>query len=282
MNILPQSTLQIVRQLSDPTDVGTNYVRAVVRNSATNATLGTVNLTDEGSQRFTGTFQTPPDASGRGYYVDITTTVYTDSGYTTTNTDYSIETYTYHVFEEARHFGGGGAEVNYDKVRRIVQEELGKVPQPEMPTIRDLTPELLSMERRLQTSITDATSGIKIPEQVKPDLDSVVAQLRGAIDDALNTTLLAIDNKDVTPETDLSPIVAEVQNLPVQEMLDAIQLLNERLQTLQEVVNTQQDVTALKSAAEEFMSKVSPRTLKVPKENPIDATQMRARKLLSV
>jgi hypothetical protein len=45
-------------------------------------------------------------------------------------------------------------------------------------------------------------------------------------------------------------------------------------------VNTQQDVTALKNAAEEFMGKISPKTINIPKEKPVDATRMRAQRLL--
>lgn len=281
MNILPQSTLRIVRQLTDPQDTGTNYVRAVIKNSATGDTLATVDLTDAGTQRFTGSYQTPPDASGLGYYIDITTTVYTDSGYTSKNLNYAIETNTYHVYQEVTHFGGG-ADIDYKKIRQIIKEEITAQEQPTIPTPRDMTPEMLGMERRIKDALTDAVGSIRIPEQVKPDLQSVVAQIRSTIDDALNTILLAVDNKEVTPETDLTPVMTEVQNIPSQEMLDAIAALNARVETLQEIVNTQQDVNSLKTAAEEFMSKVSPRTLNVPKERPENIINMRARKLLGV
>lgn len=282
MNILPQSTLRIVRQLSDPSDSDTYYVQAVVKNSATSAVLATVNLTDEGSQRFTGSYFTAPDASGNGYYIDVTTTVYTDSGYTTLSANYSRDTFTYHVFQEQMHFGGGGAEVNYDKIRKLIKEELAAQEKMEIPEQRDITPEMLAVERRIKDVVLMSVQGIKMPEQVQPDLDRVIRDVNSKVDEAINTILLAVDQKEVTPEPDFTPVLGEIQSLPIQAMFDALTALNEKLNTLQEIVNTQTDLDALKNAADEFMKKVSPRTLNVPKEKPVDMMQMRARKLLGV
>lgn len=282
MNILPQSTLRIVRQLSDTSDSGTNYVQAVVKNSATSAVLDTINLTDEGSQRFTGSYFTAPDASGNGYYLDITTTVYTDSGYTTINTNYARETHTYHVYQEMMHFGGGGVEVNYDKIRRLIKEELAAQEKMEIPEQRDLTPEMLGMERRIKEAVQQAISGIQFPAQVKPDLDRVIRDVNSKVDEAINTMLIAVDQKEVTPETDLMPVMQAIENLPIPQIVEATGNLNDLVVTLEELVNTQQDVTQMKQAAEEFMKKVGPRTLNVKKENPQDAMQLRARRLLGV
>ena len=284
MNINPQSTLRIVRQLADPSDAGTYYVQAVVRNSATGATLETINLTDAGDQRFTGSYNVPGDASGNGFYIDVTTTVYTDAGYTTKSGNYGIEAQTYHVQQAWNHAMGigGGADVNYDKVRRIIQEELAAQEKLEIPEAKDLTPEMLGMERRIKDAVSQAVASIQFPAQKEPDLQMVVNTLRAAIDDALNTTLIAVDQKDVTPQTDLAPVLQAVENLPIPQIVEATQNLNQLVQTLQELVNTQQDVSQMKAAAEEFMKKVSPRTINVPKERPEDAMQLRARRLLGV
>ena len=284
MNINPQSTLRIVRQLSDPSDSGTYYVQAVVRNSATGATLQTINLTDEGDQRFTGSYQTPADGSGNGFYIDITTSVYTDDAYTTLSTDYSRDTQTYHVQQAWSHAMGigGGADVNYDKVRNIIREELAAQEKMEIPETKDLTPEMLGMERRIKDAVSQAVASIQFPEQKEPDLPMVIDTLSADIDDAINTLLIAVDQKDVTPQTDLTPVLEAVENLPIPQIVEATQNLNQLVQTLQELVNTQQDVTEMKAAAEEFMKKVSPRSIKVPKESPQDAMQLRARKLMGI
>lgn len=284
MNVLPQSTLRLVRQLTDPYDTGTNYVQAVIRNSTTGDIVATVNLTDEDNQRFTGAYTTPPDISGMGYYLDVTTTVYSDDAYTTKNTNYAIEAHTYFIHEQKVHLGGGGGDVNYDKIRKIVKEILDGQDKPEMPTIKDLTPEIKAMEQRIKDSVASAVSSIRFPEQVRPDLDGVVARISSTVENATNAVLMAVEQKEVTPETDLTPITQAIEALPNEEILTAMQELQTLTQTLQELVNTQQDVDAMRMAAEEFMDKVKPRTLTTPKEKPKEenTSALRARRLLGV
>ncbi len=52
MQLNPHEQFTIVRQIEDHTDSSTYYVRAVVRNAKPDALLATVNLTDQGSRRF--------------------------------------------------------------------------------------------------------------------------------------------------------------------------------------------------------------------------------------
>lgn len=273
----------MVRQLTDPLDTGTNYVQAVIRNSTTGGIVATLNLTDQTGQRFTGEYTTPPDISGMGYYLDITTTVYSDSGYTTKNVNYSIEANTYFIHEQRTHFGGGGSDVNYDKIRKIVQEILDGQEKQEMPTIKDLTPEIKAMEQRIKDSVANAVSSIRFPEQVRPDLDGVVSRISSTVENATNAVLMSIEQKEVTPETDLTPVMQAIEALPNDQILTAMQELQTLTQTLQELVNTQSDVDSMRMAAEEFMNKVSPRTLTTPKEKPKeDTSALRARRLLGV
>jgi len=63
LQVNPRETYPIVRQLADPLDTGTYYVRAVVRNARTDETLETLNLTNKGSGRFLYNYQVPADAS---------------------------------------------------------------------------------------------------------------------------------------------------------------------------------------------------------------------------
>lgn len=283
MNILPQSTLRIVRQLTDPLDTDTNYVQAVVRNSTSGDIVATLSLTDKTGQRFTGEYTTPPDNSGMGYYLDVTTTVYTDAGYTTKNTNYAIETQTYFVHQPPVHLGGGGPDVSYDKIRKIVKELLDEQEKTELPDIRDITPELLAVERRIKDRVDSAVSSIRIPEQVRPDLDGAVSRINATVEQATNAVLMAIDQKEVTPATDLTPVVQAIDALPNDQILQTMQQLQMMVTTLQELINTQEDVDAMRKAAEDFMTKVSPRTVRTAKEQPKeDPFALRARKLLGI
>lgn len=285
MNILPQSTLRIVRQLTDPLDVGTNYVHAVIRNSTTGDIVATLNLTDKTSQRFTGEYTTSPDISGMGYYLDVTTTVYTDDAYTTKNANYAIEAHTYFIHQERVHLGGGGADVNYEKIRKIVQEILDGQEKQETPTVKDVTPEIQAMEQRIKDSVTSAVASIRFPEQVRPDLDSVVAQVSTVVEGIGNEILISIAQKEVTPETDLAPIVQAFETLATSVETKQIQELQATIVSLREELDTKQsDAETMRSAADEFMNKVSPRTFGAPKEKPKEENQaiLRARRLLGV
>src|SRR5258707_3851150 len=98
MQLEPLEDFTIARGLEDHTDSTTYYVRAVVRDAKTDALLATVNLTDQGdAHRFSKKWQIPADQTGQGYYLLITTSVYTDSGYTTKSSNYGDKDETYLV-----------------------------------------------------------------------------------------------------------------------------------------------------------------------------------------
>ena len=95
MQLAPNTTFAIVRQIEDHTDSATYYVQAVIRNAQTDALIATVNLTDQGSRRFSKNWQVTADASGQGFYISILTSVYTNSGYTTKSQNYGDKMETY-------------------------------------------------------------------------------------------------------------------------------------------------------------------------------------------
>lgn len=176
LQLKPEQNLYLVHQLSDPLDTDTNYVRAIIKNSSTGVTLATKDLTDAGSnsQRFTGYWRTNPDVSGNGYFIDVIYTVYTDSGYSSANENYQRMTERYFVREIwGPEFGhGGGVEVNYKKIGRMIQEAVERSPKPEIKET-DLTP------------ILEAIKAIVIPEplkQEKMDDTSILAAIKGVFE----------------------------------------------------------------------------------------------------
>lgn len=282
IQIRPSSTFPIVRQIADPTDSATYYVRAVVRDSISGVTLDTVNLVDQGGQRFTYNYPAPQDGSGFGRYIDVTTTVYSDSGYTTRTGVYADENQTYVVKEYTGNLGGagsGGSDINYKKIRALLKEvidEQEKVEMPEMPEQKDLMPAIVALESR----IVGAISALPKPEKPeKIDLAPVLEK----IDEAINTFLIAIDQKEVTPETDLSPIL---NALPVQELVGAleqtqalVQVITDASEKLTAMVESQAELDQLRTAAEQFTSAIKTKKLPAvkPQTNPFAD---RARRLL--
>lgn len=211
-SLSPGETFAIRRQLNDPSDSATYYIRAVLYWTDTDVVIPVngaayVNLTDRGGQLFRSNITVPGDKNaGSGSRMAIKTTVYTDSGYTTASDAYAINDTEYLVFDRRNPYqglGGMGADINYDSLRKIVKEEVAgvkvKIPEtdlapilsalttlksaitdlkmPEVPDIPslDLGPVLVAISQA-KDAITGAVSGIKIPEPQKLDL-SPLAEL---------------------------------------------------------------------------------------------------------
>jgi hypothetical protein len=198
----PQQNFTVVRQIANHLDLDTNYVRAVIRNAYTDEIIATLNLEDKGGQRFRKNWQVPADLSGQGYYVSIVTSVYTDSGYTTKNESYGDEENTYlvsDVFGRRSTGGTGGADAF--TIRRILKEELDKLPKPEPPEEDIPDPRLDTLLMRLERLETAVSA---LPTTT-PDLSPLLA--------AIGSAEAAIRAKEVTPGTDLSPIIQRLDRL---------------------------------------------------------------------
>ncbi len=223
--LIPQRVFTVVRQITNHTDTATYYVRAVIRNAYTDAIIDTLNLTDKGGQRFKYDWQVPADPSGQGFYVSIVTSVYTDSGYTTKSENYGDEESTYLVSRNSTQgrLGGAGSGVDSFTVRSIIQEELDKrKPEPvTFPTIP--TPKEYEMRwDEVFGAIAEVRDAI---DRIQPtNLSTVYAQL--------DTLKRAIEEKEVTPPTDLTPVLdklnedtdtGEVNHQDVKDNLTALE-----------------------------------------------------------
>ena len=176
--LAPNTQFTYVEQLGDPTDQNQNYVQCVVRYSASSAVIATINMTNVSGQRFTGKFQVPTDPTGLGYYLDITTTVYSDSGYSQVNTNYQTTTTTFFVLQPVTPsaFGGNGGgydDANLLKRVQILEDLIRAIKiLPHKET--DLSPVIEAIES-LDIPTTDlkpvikAIQGIRIPEPIEPE-----------------------------------------------------------------------------------------------------------------
>ncbi len=190
MELQPGKNFTIVRQLGMPGDVATYYVQAVVKNSSTGATIEAVNLTDNGSQRFTGVFQVPQDTSGQGLNIDITTTVYTDSGYSTQSNIYTIDNSAYLVFDRlvGRNIavGGFGADnVDYKRVKKIVEEVVATIKVEEARVepkneVVDLSPVLNSISAVMNK--IDAVDTKSRDTSILSAINKIKADIKSAVD----------------------------------------------------------------------------------------------------
>lgn len=219
----PQSSFPIVRQIANHLDTDVYYVRAVVRN-ADGDTLSTVDLEDKGGQRFQRRYRVPVDSSGQGAYISIITSVYTDSGYTTKSPNYGDEENTYLVFDRVRGTGGGGgggSNLDAGTVRRIVAEELAKVETPEVPEM----PEIPKYEMRWQDVLESIDEIRTMVDRIPTDKVDEVA-IASRLVEVQQTLLNAIESKEVTPETDLTPVVQAIDAAAV-DMLQQVEGLRQ-------------------------------------------------------
>ena len=208
MQIEPQKKFIICRQLDDPLDVDTLYIRAYIRDAFDDSLLDTVDLTDKGDHRFRYSWQVVADGSGQGRYITITTKVFTDSGYTSESDVYGRQENEYLVkvsWNEV--FGhGGGADINYKKVRKIIKEELEKIPKDELPEIKETD----------LTLVLRAIRAIKIPEAQIPDkvdLEPIKNQIQ-VVKKAIEDIYIPEQEK-----LDLSPVLGEMEKIKVKEDL---------------------------------------------------------------
>ncbi len=210
----PQVDFGLTRQLSNHLDVATYYVQAKVYD-VDGVLIDTTNLTDKGGQRFSRRWRVPVDRSGQGAYISIITSVYTDSGYTTKSDNYGDEENTYLVFDRvlgARGGGSGGGNLDIGTIRRVVAEELEKA----LPEEVEDEPEEVEIEK---------------PDTTTPKLDQLtkdIASLQTAIakiptdtldlsdiKQAMETIYGAVEDKEVTPPTDLTPTLQAIDSLAI-------------------------------------------------------------------
>ena len=241
MQLQPREKFTIARQIEDPLDANTYYVRAYIRNAHNDTLLDTLDLEDKGDQRFRVDWDVPEDGSGEGFYVTITTKVYTDSGYTTESDTYGREEREYLIQMRYNHAiggGGGGSDVDYKKVREIVKEELRKIefPKPAKPV--DLTslkmavdeakteimmidipkPEKVDLSpiSREISSVKQQISDIYIPKPEKVDLSGLEKAIKDShpvIRDTENKVKQIIDNIKKFFDNDINSIKDKINNL---------------------------------------------------------------------
>jgi hypothetical protein len=188
-------------------------------------------LTDNGNRRFTKAWRVPSDPTGEGRDILITYTVYTDSNYTTKADNYGEKFADYRIEHMPKNLGGGGVDVDYKKIRAMVDEvvstRLKGLPTPEkvdMPNMAFHIQPVLNAIAGLRNDI----EAIELPET---DFSGVEFRL-----DTLDKAVKAIK----IPKTDLAPV------------LDAISALQEAIEPYTD--QTSQDLSAMLERIKAFFS----------------------------
>jgi|TARA_R100001530_G_scaffold1410_1_gene2543 uncharacterized protein YlxW (UPF0749 family) len=214
LQIGPQKAFPIVWVNSWATNTSTLYVQAVVRNALTNATLKTVNLTDQNgdSSVFSASYTAPQDPSqtGTGLYIIITVTVYDDSGYTNASSNYAVVTDQYLVktlVNPLSFLGGGGGVINEKAIEAVVA---GVVKATESKKT------IFGREKKFPTKkilkhIDKRIDGLPTPvtqEVINNQLIDI-----NSISKGISSVLGAIKAKPVTKQADLRGVTSDIKTL---------------------------------------------------------------------
>lgn len=177
IQLRPGEQFPITYRISDPSDSTTYYVQAKIYNSRTNTLLDTVNLADQGNGVFRQNWQVVGDSSDQGLFIDINVNVYTDSGYTAVSSNYQQENRQYLVQERVNTHrfggGGGGVDIDYKKIKKIVDEAITNIATP-----RDYSEKLTE----IYNCVEDIKAGkIVNISKLSNDISSLSESLKGEI-----------------------------------------------------------------------------------------------------
>lgn len=175
-----------------------------------------------------------------------------------------------------QHHGGGtaGNDIDYKKVRKIIQEELSALPKPQNPEPLNI-PFYLQPIQNAIAGIRNDLRSIEIPET---DFSGIEYRLEG-LQKAIESAKKAIQSLHI-PETDLTPVLEEIESLTssIQPYTDKTskdaEALLQRVRQfyLADIEAIQREVAGIKAKLEAMPFVVMSPTQKTeaPKPEPVD------------
>lgn len=205
LQLNPLENFTIFRQIGDHTDTNRDnyYVKATIRNSYTAEKIAEVNLTNKTNGEYYGNWTAPADNTVDGFWICITTSVYTDSGYTTKSNKYSDVADTYLIGQRAKKTGsgGGGVYVDYDRIKKMIKDEIKeiKIPKPKIPKADNS--EILGLLEAISEDLVEMFTkidkpAIKIPKPEKLDYARIQKENKEALEDLRANIYTSVETTD--------------------------------------------------------------------------------------
>lgn len=212
MQIEPQTPLALVYKIEDPSlFTNTYYVRAKIRDSYTGSLIESINLTrsSDGS-RYTSQTNSPADPSGLGRLIDVTISVYSDSGYTTYASEGFAERIERFLVRTQQHFfggvSGGNSDIDYDRIEKILEKVVTvkvDIPQINFSEVKTLLNFLIDLVEKLDKKIS------LLPTETKSDYTPIISNIN-----SIGEKIIKSFPKIQSPkETDFSPILSALTSL---------------------------------------------------------------------
>ena len=168
----------------------------------------------------------PADTSGAGFYISITKIVYEDSGYTIVSPIYGRAVERHLVQTRLITLGGGGASVDYRKVRELVREELKGLELP-APVVQTTVTQVDFAPLELYIHSLLESFRKSIPDPIPADLGPVLKQIA------------ALPKPEKPEKIDLTPVLSAVANLRDEKTL---RQLNEALSKVPELAAAMKNI----------------------------------------
>lgn len=229
----PATNFPISRLLPDLGDGLTYFLQAVIRNATTGATIATINLTSIGNRLYTNTWRVAADSSGRGLYVTITTSVYTDSGRTALAIDYSQDSDTYIVYDQFHQLQGLATQlsalmgeathVDYKKIKQIAEAAVKRIVFPKDVDI-DYAPAIKQVGEDLKRAIAEKEV-TKIPEYKETDLSPILEAIKGTED----RIAARIKEPEMPEKIDLSPILDKLAAITFDRLIEHLDKISDEM-----------------------------------------------------
>lgn len=199
-NISPLSPIPVSYTASIPGDTTLYFVQAILRDTQSSKILQTLNLSNVSltPNRYTGIFNAVSDPSGLGRPVDITISVYTDSGHTAQSPNYQVLQLNYVVLQPwlPTLGSGGGLNIDYEKLQKMFDGK--KVSNAE------LINETMGAMPKFDYERLDP----------KPILETHKKETLAEVAKMLQPVLSAIEGHQVATESNHRTLVASMQELP--------------------------------------------------------------------
>ena len=233
MQYSPGEYIALSRQLEDPNDLTTRFVRAYVRKKkgTGDVLLATLDMEDQSGQRFTYAYQCPQDSDF--YTLNVVIKVFDDSSYLVESNRYERREQDYEIAERwGKQFGGftgPGSDIDYGRLRKIVKEEVKNTPKTEIKEV-DLKPLMRSLEDVNRNIKNIDIPEVKFPEQDKVNLKPVVDAIEEVKRSVTMIDIPEPEKLNLDPVlSELDTIKSELEKANYKKVLEAIEKIKEEI-----------------------------------------------------
>lgn len=168
------------RQIYNERDFGQKYVKLWIRDADTDeALVDGAEMTESTDEvgRFKYKYRLPGDPTGSGRQLRVITVVYTNDGYTERDLNYQVEETDIIVRDMfvLGGGGGGGSDCDYEKIKKIVKEEIAKIKPCEKTDLSSIKKDIKDAKKSILSQIN------AIPETDITPIEVMINELAKAI-----------------------------------------------------------------------------------------------------